>query len=122
MTGKADPGDGLRLARAVVDTLEEKKGEDIVLLDLVGICAFADYFVLATGTSERTLQALADEVAERMKKVHKLKAGQPEGGAADGWILLDYGTVIVHIFSPEHRRYYRLEDLWRAGRTLLRMP
>lgn len=116
------PVDGLGFARTVVDTLDEKKGEDIVLLDLVGICGFADFFVLATGSSERTLKALADEVVERLKKVHKIHAGQPEGSAADGWILLDYGTVIVHIFSAEHRRFYRLEELWRAGRTLVRMP
>jgi ribosome-associated protein len=116
------PADGLDLAHTVVDTLDEKKGEDIVLLDLVGVCSFADYFVLATGSSERMLKALADEVVERLKKAHKVHAGQPEGGAADGWILLDYGTVIVHIFSAEHRRFYRLEDLWRAGRTLVRMP
>jgi ribosome-associated protein len=116
------PADGLDLAHTVVDTLDEKKGEDIVLLDLVGVCSFADYFVLATGSSERMLKGLADEVVERLKKVHKVYAGQPEGGAPHGWILLDYGTVIVHIFSAENRRFYRLEELWRAGRTLVRMP
>lgn len=117
---KAD--EGLALARTIVDLLESKKGEDILLLDLIGVCAFTDYFVLCTGSSERTLQALADEVMEKVKKNQRLPDRHREGGAADGWILLDYGNVVAHLFSPELRRYYRLEDLWRAGQVLLRMP
>ncbi|MGH2628649.1 MAG: ribosome silencing factor [Anaerolineales bacterium] len=117
---KAD--EGLQLARTIVDLLEAKKGEDILLLDLIGVCAFTDYFVLCTGSSERTLQALSDGVAEKVKKNHRLPDSHREGGAADGWILLDFGSVVVHLFSPELRRYYRLEELWRAGQVLLRMP
>lgn len=119
---KVPTDEGLRLARTIVDLLEAKKGEDILLLDLSGVGAFTDYFVLCTGSSERTLQALADEVSEKVKKNHRVPDSHREGGAADGWILLDYGAVVVHLFSPELRRYYRLEDLWRAGQVLLRMP
>lgn len=119
-TAKAD--EGLRLARTIVDLLEAKKGEDILLLDLIGVCGFTDYFVLCTGSSERTLQALADEVMEKVKKDHRIADSHREGGATDGWILLDYGSVVVHLFSTELRRYYRLEELWRAGQILLRMP
>lgn len=118
----AKPDEGLRLARTIVDLLEAKKGEDILLLDLIGVCSFTDYFVLCTGSSERTLQALADEVSEKVKKDHRIPDTHREGGAADGWILLDYGSVVVHLFSADLRRYYRLEELWRAGQVLVRMP
>ncbi|MGH2605444.1 MAG: ribosome silencing factor [Anaerolineales bacterium] len=118
----AKPDEGLRLARTIVDLLDAKKGEDILLLDLIGVCSFTDYFVLCTGSSERTLQALADEVTEKVKKDHRIPGTHREGGAADGWILLDYGSVVVHLFSADLRRYYRLEELWRAGQVLVRMP
>ena len=116
------PDDGLDLARTIVETLEAKKGEDILLLDLMGVCSFADYFVLCTGASQRTLQALSENVIEAVKGRHHLPGDHQEGNAASGWWLLDYGTVIVHLFSAERRRYYQLEELWRAGKILVRMP
>jgi ribosome-associated protein len=114
-------GAGLELARAIVDVLDEHKGEDILLLDLHGICSFADYFVLCTGASERTLAALAQEVVRRMKRGRKIVARGKEGQAESGWILLDFGDVIVHLFSDDLRAYYRLEDVWRTGRVVLRV-
>jgi ribosome-associated protein len=111
----------LELARDIVDVLDEHKGEDILLLDLHGICSFADYFVLCTGASERTLRALAEEVLRRMKRGRRLVARGREGQAESGWILLDFGDVIVHLFSQDLRRYYRLEDVWRTGRVVLRV-
>ena len=117
--GAADAA--LELARDIVDVLDEHKGEDILLLDLHGICSFADYFVLCTGASERTLRALAEEVLRRMKRGRRLVARGREGQAESGWILLDFGDVIVHLFSQELRRYYRLEDVWRTGRVVLRV-
>jgi ribosome-associated protein len=117
----ADVDLALGLARDVVDVLDEHKGEDILLLDLRGICSFADYFVLCTGASERTLRALAEEVLKRMKRGRKLVARGREGEADSGWILLDFGDVIVHLFSHDLRAYYRLEDVWRTGRVILRV-
>lgn len=111
----------LDLARDIVDVLDEHKGEDILLLDLKEVCSFADYFVLCTGVSERTLAALAEEVQLRMKRGRKLAARGREGEAQSGWILLDFGDVIVHLFSRELRAYYRLEDAWRTGRVVLRV-
>lgn len=116
---EADPA--LDLARSIVDVLDEHKGEDILLLDLRSVCSFADYFVLCTGASERTLKALADEVLRRMKRGRKVVARGREGVAESGWILLDFGDVIVHLFSDELRRYYRLEEMWRTGRVVLRV-
>lgn len=81
---------------------------------------FADYFVICTGTSDRMLFALSDTVVEEMRKVYHVK-GRVEGGANDGWLLVDYGSVIVHLFSPDRRDYYRLEELWSRGKVLLRV-
>ena len=111
----------LTLSHAIVDTLEEKKGENILLLDLKGVCSFTDYFVICTGVSERTLRALAEEVRLRLKSLHSTTARSVEGKASSGWVLIDYGDVIVHLFSPVLRDYYRLDDLWRDGQILLHM-
>ncbi|NOY97899.1 MAG: ribosome silencing factor [Chloroflexi bacterium] len=102
----------------MVNSLEEKKGENIILLDLQGIASFTDYFVICTGTSDRMLDALADVVRRDVRKTHK-KKGRLEGVSRDGWLLVDYGDIVVHLFSPDQRDYYRLEELWQEGKTLL---
>jgi len=106
------------LPYAIVDILEEKKGEDILLLDLKGVSGFCDYFVFCTGTSDRMLDALADDLVRKLRKSHQLK-GNLEGRSQDGWILVDYGEVIVHLFSPDQRDYYALEELWEDGKALV---
>lgn len=111
----------LGMARRLVEVLEDKKGEDILLLDLIGECSFTDYFVIATGASERTLKALSDEVRLRMKTEFDNALGRQEGKPASGWLLIDFGDVIVHLFSKDMRRYYQLEDLWNSGRVLVRV-
>jgi ribosome-associated protein len=113
--------DPLILARSIVDVLEDKKGEDILLLNLVGVCSFADYFVLCSAGSERTLKALSGEVQRHTKDRFKLHAFSVEGDAASRWILLDYGDVILHLFSPELRDYYRLEELWKEGQVVVHL-
>jgi len=110
----------LDLARTIVNALEEKKGEDIVLLDIHEVAFFADYFVICSGTSDRMLQALADSAIEQVKKKYDLYA-RVEGLANHGWILVDFGDVIVHLFAPERREYYKLESLWSAGKILLHL-
>jgi ribosome-associated protein len=109
----------IKIARAIVDSLEEKKGEDILLLDLIGICSFTDYFVLCTGASERTLKALADEVQKKIKKEFDRPGFSIEGDAESGWMLIDYGNVILHLFSQPVREYYQLEELWQDGKVML---
>ncbi|MDW8326896.1 MAG: ribosome silencing factor [Anaerolineales bacterium] len=109
------------MARSLVETLEDKKAEDIVLLDLRGKCSFTDYFIICSGTSERQLDALAESVAETAYKKHRLKSPRFQGHAAGGWILIDFGDVIVHAFSPEQRKRYRLEDFWREARVVVRI-
>lgn len=110
----------LDLSRSIVGALEDKKGEDIVLLELKDISAITDYFVLCTGTSDRMLDALADTVLEQIRKSLK-KKGRKEGLSRDGWLVVDSGDVVVHLFSPDQRDYYELEDLWKAGKVLVRV-
>lgn len=100
--------------------IEEKKGEDIVLLDIQGLASFADYFVVCSGTSDRMLRSLADAAVEFFHKEHNLPA-RLEGEPQDGWVLVDFGDVILHIFSPDRRDYYRIEELWSQGRVLVRL-
>jgi ribosome-associated protein len=100
--------------------LEDKKGEDIVVLDIHELADFAEYFVICSGTSDRMLQALADEIKEQIGKTQQLR-GRVEGKPQDGWVLVDFGDVIVHLLSPDRRDYYRLEDLWVQGKILLRL-
>jgi ribosome-associated protein len=103
-----------------VDVLEEKKGEDIVLLDISETSDFADYFVICSGTSDRMLQALADAVVARVRETYHVKP-RIEGLPQEGWVLADYGNLIVHLFSPNRREYYRLEELWGKGKVLLHL-
>ena len=100
--------------------LEEKKGEDILLLDIRELTDFTDYFVICSGTSDRMLDALADAVQDNTHKQHKAK-GRREGSPEGGWLVLDYGSIVVHIFSTDQRDYYRLEELWSQGKVLLRL-
>ena len=100
--------------------LEDKKGEDIVLMDLKPLATFADYFVICSGTSDRMLDALADGVMEGMHRQHRKKSRR-EGQARDGWVILDFGSVMVHLFSPDLREYFDLEQLWSEARVLLRL-
>jgi ribosome-associated protein len=108
------------MARLIVDALEDKKGEDILLIDLREICDFTDYFVLCTGTSDRMLQALADGAAEKVHAKYDTW-GRMEGVSQEGWLLVDFGDVVLHLFSPDRRQYYRLEELWGRGKVLLRL-
>ncbi len=103
-----------------MDALEDKKGEDILLIDIKDAASFTDYFVICNGTSDRMLDALAKAVEESIRRKHK-KRGRIEGQPNDGWLVLDYGDVVVHLFSPSQRDYYRLEELWQEGKVLVRV-
>lgn len=108
------PLESLELARKIAELLEDKKAENILVLDLRPERVIADFFVIATGTSDRNLKALAEHVRVELKDSYDTKAASTEGIAESGWVLLDYGVVIVHIFLEERRQYYDLEGLWRA--------
>lgn len=103
-----------------MDALEEKKGENILLLDIHEIAIFADYFVICSGTSNRMLDSLADAVKEKVRQKHDVRA-RTEGSPDEGWVLVDFGDVVLHLFSPERRSYYQLEELWGKGRVILHL-
>ncbi|MDP7259977.1 MAG: ribosome silencing factor [Anaerolineales bacterium] len=111
----------LELAHAVVDAIEEKMGESILLLDLRGISIVADYYVIVTGRSDRHLKALARVVAESAGQKRSVKLRGLDAQAASGWVLLDLGEVIVHLFMRRQRDHYGLEKLWSHGKVLLRV-
>ncbi len=115
------PEEAINVARTIVASLEEKKGEDILLLDLIGVCSFTDYFVICTGTSERSIKSLTDEVRKVVKEKYSIIDQGVEGDAQSGWVLIDYGDVILHVFSEALRNYYQLDELWREGKVLLRV-
>ena len=100
--------------------LEEEKGEDILLLDISEVSDFSDYFVICSGTSERMIEALSNGIIKKLRKKNKIR-GTVEGIPQDGWILVDYGSVLMHIFSPERRIFYNLEELWSDGKVLLHL-
>ena len=112
--------EALELARLIVDAVADKQGEDIVLLDIKPVSLIADYFIISSANTDRQIKAIADEVIARVK-VSGIPPLHVEGDAESGWVLLDYGGVIVHLFSPEMRAYYTLEDLWKRAPTVLRM-
>ena len=110
----------LDLARRIVELAEDKKAADIVLLDLGELTTLADAFVICSGGSERQISAIADGIAEALRDEGVKPIGR-EGTAESHWVLLDYGAVIVHVFTPPERDYYELERHWAAARTVLRV-
>lgn len=103
---------GAELAAAIAGYADERKAIDIVELDLRGVLGYADYFVIASGTSDRQVKAIHDFIYEQMKRDHDLLPKRVEGLPQAQWVLMDYLDVIVHIFTPETREFYRLEQLW----------
>jgi ribosome-associated protein len=112
--------DALTVAHLVVDAASDKKAQDILLLDVRGVASFTDYFVICAGTSERQIRAIGDGIDEALSR-RGIEPYKREGTPADGWVLLDYSDVIVHIFAPEQRAFYGLEKLWERGRTVARL-
>src|SRR3954452_11234173 len=101
MFNEGDYLESILLARLVVDLITDKKGEDTVLMDLRDVSLIADYFVIASASNERLLNAISDNVRDEIRKQQSIYPLRTEGRGQDGWILMDYGDVVVHLFSPE---------------------
>jgi ribosome-associated protein len=112
--------DAIDRARKAVEAASDKQASDIVMLDIRGLCSFADYFVLCSGESDRQLEAIREGIEASLDK-----EGSPvlhrEGDAASGWLLLDNGDLIVHIFSTQQRGFYRLDEVWAQAVPLVRI-
>lgn len=106
----------------LVETLIDKKGSNILLLDIREHAVFSDYFILCNGDNDRQIRALTDAVIEAARKNADLQPRSAEGEAETGWVLVDLGSIIIHLFSRDRRIYYNLEDLWGDAHVVLRMP
>lgn len=113
--------DAAAIARTAVDAAEDRKGSNIVLMDVRGHSPITDYFVIATGESDRQLRALAKAIEDRLREDLGAKPFHREGEPETGWILLDYVDVVIHLFSPEQREYYQLETLYENASVVLRI-
>ena len=105
------------MVKTAVAALQDKKGEDIRVIDISGVTVIADYFIIASGSNPNQVQALVDNVEEQM-----YKAGyddpRVDGYNTASWVLLDYNDVIVHVFSQDDRLFYDLERIWRDGKEI----
>lgn len=106
------------VAKTIVDVAADKKASDVTLIDIRELSVLADYFVICTGANRRQIQAVASAIDDKMAELHVNTRGR-EGNAEGGWVLLDYGDVIVHIFGPMEREFYRLERLWSEAPTVV---
>ena len=107
----------LELVKKIVDALEDKKAEDITVIDIHGISSIADYFVIANGSNANQLAAMQDAVDEAMY-TNGVHSKQVEGNSNSTWILMDYQDIIVHLFSKEDRLFYDLERIWKDGTVI----
>lgn len=106
------------LARLCADAALDKKAEDVVILDMRGISSFTDFFVIVSGTSEPQLKAIAGSIRERVREATGQRPTAEDGFPVSQWVIVDYGSVIVHIFHTEKRHVYGLEDLWNDAKRI----
>ncbi len=112
--------ESIDVARRAVETVSEKLATDISLLDVREVCTFASYFVICSGDSERQLQAISDEIEQVLKK-EGVRASHLEGSPSSGWLLCDYGGVIIHVFTPAMRDFYQFNELWHKATPVVRI-
>jgi ribosome-associated protein len=110
--GSEEPLSPLEQARRVAALAQEKLAQDVVILDMRPVCTYTDYFVVCTGQNPRQAKAIYDEVRERLKRDERIVPRSVEGDAEARWIVADYLDLVLHVFTPDARAYYRLEELW----------
>lgn len=107
-------------ARYAAEFLSERLASDIVVINVEGICSYADFLVIATGETDRHLDAMANDVTREIRK-RGLHAGHREGAGEGGWVLIDFPGFVVHLFSQDSRDYYALDRLWARGTEVVRL-
>ena len=114
------PLSGLDTARLMVEAATDRKAQDIVLLDVRKVSSLTDYFVICTASVDRQIRSVGEGVEEALDAFQTVPYKR-EGQPSDGWVLLDYGDVIMHIFTPEQRDFYKLEALWEQAQVVVRV-
>lgn len=111
--------EGLELANHITDIVVDKQGQNVIILNIRDVTTIADYFVICSGSTRRQLDAMRSAIQVELKShPERILPLNVEGTAESGWILMDYNGVIVHLFTPEVRDFYRIEELWRSGRVV----
>ena len=105
------------MVKLVYKAMDDKKAEDIKILDIGGISTIADYFIICSASNSTQLEAVIDNVAEILGRAG-ISSRRTEGGRGSGWVLMDYGDVVVHVFSKDDRLFYDLERIWRDGKSV----
>ena len=105
------------MAKLAYKALDDKKGEDIKVIDISEISVLADYFIIANGSNDSQVRALVENVEEELSK-EGFEVKQREGYGLGNWVLLDFGSIIVHVFDKENRLFYDLERIWRDGKSV----
>src|SRR5439155_21802463 len=111
----------LDLAKHIVEVASDQHASDILMLDLQAVSPIADYFVICSAGTQRQIDAVQEDIVRSVRKAEPGRAPRKEGKAASGWVLLDYGDVVVHILAPDEREYYALEELWEDARSVVRI-
>ena len=111
----------IEFARLILEVISDVKGEDIVIIDIQELTQIADYFVICSAGSDRQLRAIIDRVSKEIREETGISPLRQEGKPDGGWVLIDYGTVVVHAFTPQMRAYYDLEGFWAEAKTVVRM-
>lgn len=106
----------------MIESIEDKKGHDIILIDIREQSILTDYFLVCSASNDRQLRAIANAVWDDAKQEANIVGRNQEGSPNSGWVLIDFGDLIVHIFSEEKRAYYDLESLWQGSHVVLRIP
>jgi ribosome-associated protein len=109
--------EAIEVARKAVEVATSKQASNIVLLDTKEACGFADYFVICNGESDRQIKSILEEINTTLKQ-SGVRSHHSEGNTESGWVLMDFGDVIVHIFNPAEREHYQLDDLWREANKI----
>ncbi|SHJ95001.1 ribosome-associated protein [Anaerobranca californiensis DSM 14826] len=107
----------LQLTQTITKAIDDKKGEDIKILDLQGLTEIADYFIIATGNTQSHLKSICDFIEEKVKE-KGITPIRIQGYDEAVWIVIDYGDIVVHLFNPEAREYYQLEKFWRNAKNI----
>lgn len=110
-----------RELEVIAQAIDDKKGMNILIVNVSNVSTFVDYFVIAEGTVTRHLNAIGDEIVEKMEEQLQMSPYKFEGKASGNWLAIDFGNIIVHLLTPEMRELYAIENVWKAG-TLVNVP